>query len=151
MAAKNIFTKFDREFDIKGLKEELVSVGTGEGLFRDVPSGVYEIKLEKMECVESKSGKPMLTCWMKILSGEFKNSRLFMNQVLNTAFGLHNANEFLRSLQSGIEVEFQGYSNYHGMVLDIHEAINGKYEYYVEYGETSRGFKTFKITEVLEV
>lgn len=151
MATKNLFAKFDKEFDIQGLKEDLKNVGTGEGQYKDVPLGTYEVKIEKMELVESKTGKPMLSCWMKILSGEYQNSILFMNQVINTAFGLHNANEFLRSLESGLYVEFESFSQYYDLILDIHEAIDGNLEYAVEYGETNKGFKTYKITEVFEV
>lgn len=151
MAANNVFSKFDREFDVKGLKEDLKNVGTGDIQYREVPSGTYEVKIEKLELVESKTGKPMLSCWMKILNGEYKNSMIFMNQVVHAAFGLHNANEFLRTLDSCIEVEFENFSQYHDLILDIHEAIDGTYEYAVEYGETSKGFKTFKITEVFEV
>lgn len=150
MATKNVFTKFDKEFDVKGLKEDLKNVGTGEGQYKDVPFGTYEVKIEKLELVESKSGKPMVSCWMKILSGDYQNSILFMNQVVNTAFGLHNANEFLRALESGVDVEFENFSQYSSLILDIHEAIDGNYEYAVEYGETNKGFKTFKIAEVFE-
>lgn len=151
MVSKNIFEKFDKEFDIQGLKEDLKNVGAAEGQFKEVPFGVYEVKIEKMELVESKTGKPMLTCWMRILNGEHQNSMLFMNQVLSTAYGIHTANEFLRSLDSGIEVEFESFSQYNDLILDIHEAIDGKLEYAVEYGETNKGYKTFKITEVFEV
>jgi hypothetical protein len=150
MIRKSVFSKFDREFDVKALKEEMKNVETGESQFREVPFGDYEVKIEKMELVESKTGKPMLSCWMKILSGEYKDSMLFMNQVVNTAFGLHNAHEFLRSLDSGVEVAFESFSQYSSMILDIHKAIDGNYEYAVEYGETSKGYKTFKITEVFE-
>lgn len=151
MATKNVFAKFDKEFDVKGLKEDLKNVGTGEGQYKDVPLGTYEVKIEKLELVESKSGKPMVSCWMKILSGDYQNSILFMNQVVNTAFGLHNANEFLRSLESDIDVEFESFSQYSSLILDIHEDIDETFEYAVDYGETNKGFKTFKITETFEV
>jgi hypothetical protein len=88
---------------------------------------------------------------MRILEGEYKNSILFMNQVIHTPYGLHMANEFLRSLESCIEVEFESFTQYHNMLLNIHEAIDKTYEYAVEYGETKKGFKTFKIVEVFEV
>ncbi|WDC83307.1 DUF669 domain-containing protein [Caloramator sp. mosi_1] len=151
MASNNLFAKFDKEFDIQGLKEDLKNVGAQEGQFKEVPFGVYEVKIEKMELVESKTGKPMLSCWMRILEGEYKNSMLFMNQVLSSAYGIHTANEFLRSLDSGIDVEFESFTQYNNLILDIYEAIEGNLEYAVEYGETNKGYKTFKITEVFEV
>lgn len=151
MATRNIFTKFDKEFNVKALKEDLKTVGTGDRQFKEVPFGTYEVKVEKMELAASRTGKPMLSCWMKILNGEYQKSRLFMNQVVNTAFGLHTANAFLRTLESGVEIAFESFAKYHDLILNIHEAIDGKYEYAVEYGETGKGFKTFKVTEVFEV
>lgn len=76
---------------------------------------------------------------------------LFMNQVIHTAFGLHMANEFLRSLESALEVTFENFTQYYNLLLNIHEAIDETFEYAVEYGETNKGFKTFKITDVFEV
>lgn len=146
----SVFARFDKEFDLKGLKEDLKNVGTGDGHYREVPHGTYEVRVEKLELVESKTGKPMVTSWMRIVAGEYQNSIIFMNQVVHTAFGIHIANEFLRSLESGIDVAFENYTQYYHQILDIHEAIDGNYEYAVEYGETSKGFKTFKITEVFE-
>jgi hypothetical protein len=147
----NVFAKFDKEFDVKGLREDLKNISTGDAEYKEVPLGTYEVKIEKLELAESKSGKPMVSCWMRILEGEYKNSILFMNQVIHTPYGLHMANEFLRSLESGIEVEFESFTQYHNMLLNIHEAIDETYEYAVEYGETKKGFKTFKIVEVFEV
>ena len=36
------------------------------------------------------------------------------------------------------------------MLLDIHEAIDGKYEYALEYGKNDKGFNTFKISDIFE-
>lgn len=147
----NVFAKFDKQFDVKGLKEDLKSVSTNTADYKEVPHGTYEVAIEKLELVESKSGKPMVSCWMRVLEGEYKNSMLFMNQVIHAAFGLHMANEFLRSLGTALEVTFDNFSQYHNLLLNIHEAIDGNFEYAVEYGETSKGFSTFKITDVFEV
>lgn len=147
----NVFAKFDKEFDVKGLKEDLKNISSNSADYKEVPLGTYEVKIEKLELVESKSGKPMVSCWMRILTGEYKNSIIFMNQVIHTSFGLHIANDFLRSLESEVEVTFDNFTQYHNMLLDIHEAVDGTLEYAVEYGETNKGFKTFKITEVFEV
>lgn len=148
--SESIFEKFDKEYDVAGLKEDLKDVASGDANYREVPLGKYEVKITKLELVESKNNKPMLSCWMKILAGDYKNSILFYNQVLSTAFGIHNANEFLRSLDSGKEVEFQSFSQYCNLILDVHEAIDGVNEYAVEYGETDKGFKTYKVIEVFE-
>lgn len=147
----NVFAKFDKQFDVKGLKEDLKNVSSNSADYKEVPFGTYEVKVEKLELVESKTGKPMVSCWMRILEGEHKNSMLFMNQVIHTAFGLHMANEFIRSLESALEVTFENFTQYYNLLLNIHEAIDETFEYAVEYGETNKGFKTFKITDVFEV
>lgn len=149
------FSKFDDELDLAGLMEDIENAEKGEGGngdFKEVPLGNYEAKIDKLELSVSKSGKPMLTCWFKILAGEFKNSRLFMNQVIEQGFQIHIANDFLRSLESGLEIKFTpngGYKAYEQMVMDVAEEIDGL-DYAVKYGETSKGFKTFEITDVFE-
>lgn len=145
----NVWEKFDEMIDTKALKEE-VEKASEQGDFPEVPHGTYEVKIEKLELVESKSGKPMMTCWMKILDGEYKGQRLFYNQVLHVGFGIHKANEFLRSLDSGLDIEFENFKQYNDLLLDVHEAIDGKLEYAVKYGEDRKGFNTFEIVEVFD-
>ena len=147
----NLFEKFDKEFDVAGLKEDLKSVGANKSDYKEVPLGTYEVKIEKLELTESKAGKPMVSSWMRIISGDYKNSIIFMNQVIGSSFGLHIANDFLRSLDTDVDVDFESFRQYHNMILDIHEAIDGKLEYALEYGENNKGFKTFKIVDVFEV
>lgn len=147
--AKSVWEKFDEMIDTKALKEE-VEKASEQGDFPEVPHGTYEVKIEKLELVESKSGKPMMTCWMKILDGEYKGQRLFYNQVLHVGFGIHKANEFLRSLDSGLDIEFENFKQYNDLLLDVHEAIDGKLEYAVKYGEDRKGFNTFEIVEVFD-
>ena len=93
----------------------------------------------------------MLSVWFKILDGEFKGSMIFMNQVVEQAFQVHIANEFLRSLESGIEVEFKTYKQYGNLIMDIHEAISEKQEYALSYTEGKKGFNKYEITEVFDV
>ena len=146
------FSRFDDELDLEELAQAIDASEKGAGSngdFKEVPLGNYEAKIDKLELSVSKSGKPMLTCWFKILAGEFKNSRLFMNQVIEQGFQIHIANDFLRSLDSGLEIKFKTFKQYEQMVMDVAEAIDGL-EYAVKYGETSKGFKTFEITDVFE-
>lgn len=145
------FSKFDEKVDIKGLQEDIEKAAENNSNYKEVPLGKYEVRIEKMELTESKKGDPMVSIWFKILSGEYTNSLLFFNQVITQGFQIHVTNELLRSLDSGIEVEFTSYTQYANLIMDIHEAIDGKLEYGIEYGETSKGFKTYKITDVFEV
>ena len=147
----DIWEKFDKEIDVEGLKHDAEEAAKNGGNFKEVPHGTYEVKVDKMELKESKTGKPMFSIWFKILEGEYKNSLIFYNQVLSTGFGLHNADEFLKSLDSGINVEFVNFKQYNNMILDIAEAIDGVLEYGLEYSEGKNGFSNYKITDVFDV
>jgi hypothetical protein len=144
------FSKFDKAVDIEGLKKDVVAAADGQGDFKEVPHGTYEVSIDKLELVESKKGDPMVTCWFKILEGEYKGQRIFMNQVVTLGFQIHIVDEFLESLESGVEVKFESFAQYGKMLLDIHEAIDNNLEYAVEYGE-NKGFNTFKIVDVYEL
>lgn len=144
------FSKFDKKVDLEGLKSDIKEAESNGGDFKEVPHGNYEVKIQKLELGESKKGDPMFICWMKILSGDFKNSLIFMNQVVTQGFQIHIVDDFLRSLDSGVDVGFESYAQYADMIMDVAEAIDGNLEYAVEYGE-NKGFNTFKITDVFEV
>lgn len=161
------FSKFDKTVDIEGLEKDIKEAAENGGNYKEVPVGTYEVKVEKMELTmsntdskgnardKSKPQNPMVSIWFKILNGEYKNSLIFYNKVVygtsNDGFMIHSNNEFLRSLDSGVDVEFESYSQYAQLLLDIHEAIDGQLEYALEYGENKQGFKTYEITEVYEV
>ena len=151
------FSKFDKMVDIDGLKKDIADAeANGGGDFEDVPHGSYEVAIVKLELtVTKKTGKPMVTCWMKIVSdGKYKGQLIFRNQVITKGFQIHIMNGFLRSLLpegSGIDVEFTGYSEYNDLLLDIAEYVDGKFEYGLEYGENGKGFDTFQITDIFEL
>lgn len=146
------YSKFDKKFDVEGLKNDVATAAeNGGGTREEVPHDTYEVKIEKLELTESKKGDPMVSCWMRIQEGDFKNSIIFMNQVITQGFQIHIANEFLRSLDSGIDIEFESYSQYAQLLMDVHEAIDGELEYLVNYDENSKGYNTFTIEEVFEV
>ena len=153
------FSKFDKMVDMEGLQHDIDEAAENGGNFRDVPTGTYEVKVEKMELSKTgekakNPGVPMVSIWFKILEGEFKNSLIFYNRVIygttNDAFMIHSNNELLKQLDSGLEVKFESYNQYATLLLDIAEAIDGKLEYGLKYGENKQGFKTFEITDVFE-
>lgn len=154
------YDKFDKMVDMEGLQKDVDEAAQNEGgEYREVPVGTYEVKVEKMELVETGAksknpGMPMVSIWFKILEGDFKNSIIFYNKVImgtsNDGFMIHTNNEFLKSLESGVEVKFDKYSQYAQLLMDIHEAIDGRNEYSLHYGENKQGFKTYKIIQVFE-
>lgn len=145
------FSKFDEQFDLEGLKNDIKDAEENSGgNFKEVPLGNYEVAITKLELSESKKHDPMVKIWFKILEGEYKNSLIFMNQVVTQGFQIHIVDEFLRSLETDVDIEFTSYAQYAQMLMDVFEAVNGNYEYGLKYGE-NKGFNTFEITDVFEV
>ena len=152
------FEKFDEMVDLEGLKADIAAASNGgNGSERkDVPHGMYEVAIEKLELTTTKtSGKPMVTCWFRVLSeGEYLGQMIFMNQVVSQGFQIHLANEFLRSIADGPDaptITFESYSQYAQLIMDVAEYIDGKFEYALNYGKTPKGYDTFEIEEIFEL
>ena len=150
----SIFDKWDKKVDSKALSEDVQEVekNGGVGEYEEVPTGKYEVNIEKMEIKETKNGDPMFSCWMRILAGEFENKLLFYNQVITKGFQIALVNKFLRSLETGIDVDsFVGYREYNNLIMDIHEAIDDAgLEYMIEYSKNKKGYPIYTIKEVFE-
>lgn len=147
----DIWAKFDQMVDTEGLKKDVREVAENKIEFKEVPEGHYEVKISKIELTQSKTGRPMVTFWFKILQGEYNNQYIFWNQVVDMGFGLHKVNEFLKSLDSGLEVQFENFTQYGQLLMDIHEAIDGRLEYGLKYSKNSKGYDEFEITDVFEL
>ena len=150
------FDKIDRSVDLKGLQADVEDAKkNGGGDFPTIPAGKYEVKLESMEIKGTKAdpNRPMLAVSFKILSGEFKNQRLFMNRVLygtkNDKNMIASAMGFLEKLDSGVPVSFTSYKQFSQLVLDVAEAIDGTLEYVVDYDDSR--FNSITVDEVFEV
>ena len=145
--------KINEKIDVKGLAEDVKEAAKngGGGDFKEVPHGEYEVEVNKMELVLSKKGDPMVSIWFKVVAGEHKGSLIFYNQVVTRDFQVHFANELLRSMETGLEIEFVDYDQYANLIMDVGEAINGKLEFALKYDENNKGYNTFDITEVFEV
>ena len=145
----SIFDKWNKNVDADFLKDVDAQERGEGGSFKEVPYGTYEVKILKMEVKESKNGDPMLQVRFRILNGSEKGNSILMNQVIQQPFQIHLANDFLRSLDTDVEVKFKDYAQYNDMVLDVMEAIDADgLEYALEYGQNDKGYNTFKITEV---
>lgn len=149
--ATNVWEKFNKTMDLEALRGEIKAASENKREFKDVPKGDYEVKVEKLELSESKSGKPMMVCWMKVLAGEYKNQKIFYNQVMHMGFGIHKACEFLSALHSDLVIEFIDFEQFDNLLMDVMESIDVQYEYALQYGEDKKGFSTYEIKEVFEV
>lgn len=147
------WTKFDKEFDNEALRDEVKEAAEngGSGEYREVPTGDYEVEIEKLECTSSKKGDPMVTVWFNILEGDFEGSKIFMNQIITKGFQIHIVNEFLRSLGTDNDVEFKTFSQYEELINKIFDDLDSDgLEYRLKYGKSKKGYPTFEIKEVYD-
>ncbi|MBM7836423.1 DUF669 domain-containing protein [Clostridium sardiniense] len=147
-----LWEKFDKNIDTEGLKKDTEEAKENAGNFKEVPHGEYEVEISKIELKATKKGDPMLSIWFKILTGEYKDSLIFYNQVLNNGYGIHNANEFLRSLETEVDVDFDNFTQYNELLLDVFEAVNGNLEFALKYSQNAKNekYSDYEITEVFE-
>lgn len=148
----NIFDKWNKSIDVEGLKKDIAEADQngGQGEFKEVPEGDYEVSIDKIELKESSKGDPMVSVWFKILEGEFKNSRLFMNQVITQGFQISQMNRFIKSMEvfDDDEVEFQNYSQYNDLLMDLFEQVDAdNRQYLLNYTKNKKGFSVYKIKE----
>lgn len=148
----DIFKNWDNNIDLEGLKKDVeeAKANGNTGNYAEVPVGTYEVKVEKMELKASSKGDPMFFAQFRILTGEFQNSCLFMNQVITQGFQIGIVDNFLRSLVDR-DVTFESYNQYNNLVLDIMEEVDGKLEFLLEYKKSKKDFPIYTIKEVYEL
>ena len=145
------YSKWDKTYKVSAEEVKELDANGGKKEYEDVPYGKYEVKVAKMELGSSKKGYPMLMVRFKVLEGKYKGNSIFMNQVVTQDFQIHNANEFMRSLDSGVEIKWTGkYSDYANLIDNVFEAIDGNLEYALDYSSDSKGYNAFRIDEVFE-
>ena len=152
---ENIFEKFNSMIDVEGLKKDVEEAANNSGDFVEVPHGDYEVKVVKIELGEtgekSKTpGMPMAKVWYEIIAGDYKGQKIFQNQMLTTGFGIHKMNELLNSLETGIPVVFENFTQYNDLFKQIFDAVDGKAEFVLAYGENNKGYATYTITQRFE-
>lgn len=155
----DIFDKWDEEVDLDGLIKDIEEAAKNSGSFKEVPPDTYEVKIEKMELTKSKKGDYMVSIWFKIVSGEYKNSRIFYNQVVKTGKQILFFNTFLLSMDLDVvnsisdkpEQIFHSYKQYANLLMDCAEEIEqANLSFELEYGEGKNGYHTYKIKDVFE-
>lgn len=149
--SKDLFSKWDKMVDMEGLSE--IVEGSEGGNYKEVPAGKYEVKVEKIELTESKSGLPMVTIWFKIISeGEYKGSLIFMNQVITNTGFIGKVLSILKGLTSECEnapeLKYVNIEQFNTLLLDVAEVIDNKFEYALDYSQDKKGYGIFKIEEV---
>ena len=149
------FDKINRSVDLENLRKDVAAASAnGTGDFPTIPAGTYEVAPVSLEIKGTKAdpNRPMLAVSFKILAGEYKGQRLFMNRVLlvtkDDGRMIKSAEGWLASLESGVSTVFEDYKQFNGVVMDVAEAVVGKLEYAVEYDPDK--FNSIHITEVFD-
>lgn len=146
----DMFEKWNSNIDLAGLQQDIKDAQDNNKEFEAVPHGEYEVKLDKLELKATKKGDPMVSAWFTILNGKYKNSKLFMNQVVTQGFQIHIVNTFLKSMCTGLNIEFVDYKQYAELLLDVAEFCDeNNLEFAIKY-EDNKGYDKFTITEVFE-
>jgi len=146
------FKKFNQAFPADKMKKELKEAKENGG--SNLPDGEYTCKLEKMELGESSKGALMVKAMFRITKGEHKKQCIFKNCVLtgtkNDGFMLHKANEFLESLDSGIDITFEDWEQYNDLILDVAEAIQDDGLTYVVSLDTDGKYQNMEVIDILD-
>lgn len=148
----NSFDKWDTEFNTEALAAEIEDLQNNKTERKEVTPGTYEVAITKLYLTETKTtGKPMVSCWFKVLAGEFKGNLIFMNRVIDNKYAIHHCNEFLRSLKTSIPVKFTGFNAYNLMLIDIKGEIDErKLEYQLNYEIDKKGYGQYTIENCFE-
>ena len=146
------FKKFNQQFPADKMKADMKEAKENGGA--NLPDGDYTVKLEKMELGESSKHALMIKAQFRIMKGDHKKQCIFKNQVLtgtkNDGFMMIKANEFLESLDSGIDVVFEDWEQYNDLILDIAEAVQEDGMQYVVELTTDGKYQNFEIVDILD-
>lgn len=146
----DMFEKWNSNVDLNGLQKDIKDAQENKREYEEIPHGEYEVKVDKMELKSSKKGDPMVSIWFTILEGKYKNSKLFLNQVIVKGFQIHIVNELLKSMKTDLNIEFVDYKQYAELLLDVaEECDSNNLEFALKY-EDNKGYDKFTITEVFE-
>lgn len=156
----SIFDKYASKINAEELKasQKEIQENASGGDYPEVPVGKYEVKVEKLECKKSSKGNPMVSIWFKILTGDYKDSMIFYNGVFHEDWMRHRVVKMLSYLldddshegEINLILKSNDIDYINNFVMDIHEEIDGNFEYLLNYGE-KKGFNTYDIEEVYEV
>lgn len=82
------------------IKKAMKEQEQNNGQYREVPSGLYAVVIDKLEVGESSWGTDQINITFKITEGEYRNSRLFYNGTFDDHFthGIYETAKLLADL-----------------------------------------------------
>ena len=147
---QNLLYRFNSKVNLEEIRKELAANSNGTNR-EQVPSGIYEVKVEKMELRPTKKEDPMLSIWFRILDGKYKNQCVFFNRVLTTGKNISFATSLLKSFKTDTVVEFEDFVQFNDVIGQVFEAINRKkYEFALKLTKQDNGFDDYEIADVFQ-
>lgn len=144
-------TKFDQQTDLAGLQKDIENADDND--YKEIPLGAYEVSIDKIEVTETKKAppRPMVSIWYTIEDGEYKNSKIFQNQLISEGWQIKSICRFLKEFKliEPESIKFESYVQFNNLLLDLHEiADEGQYTFQLNYGENNKGYSTYDIEKV---
>ena len=151
------FSKFNQQFPADQMKKAMKEAEENGGDFEKLPDGEYTTAIEKLELGESQKGALMLKAQFRIAKGDHKNQCIFVNKVLtgtkNDGFMLLQAKKFLESLDSGVDIDFDGWEDFADMLNEMLDAIKeDKLSYVLKLSENKKNsdYQDVEVVDILD-
>lgn len=142
------WSKFDSNADeLAAIKKDIESAATGTGTGREIPAGDYECTITKCELRLSKSGRPMVSIWMKVVAGAYEKQMIFYNQIVEKGFQIHLVKEFFKPFELAHPVTFDNYTQFEQALAIAQEEVKGV-EFALTYSVNEKGFSSYVVTQI---
>lgn len=134
------------------VKRELKTLYEKSNDTKKVSPGLYIVKLESLTVDKTKStNRDCMNATFFIVEGEEKGKRLYMTQVISTAFTVSKVCNFVKSLGSSLDVEYKNLSEFSELVFCVFSEIDGKCEYDLKYYVNDRGYEEYEIKGIYDI
>ena len=151
------FKKFNAEFPMDKMRKEMAEAAKNGGDFEKLPEAEYTCTLEKLELGESQKGNLMVKAQFRIVKGDHAKQCIFKNCILtgtkNDGFMMLQAKKFLESLDSGIDIAFDGWDDFDAMLGDIIDAISeDKLTYVISLKDNKKNpqYQDIEIVDIID-
>lgn len=142
------WSKFDANADeLAAIKQDIENAANGTGVGKEVPAGDYECKITKCELKLSKSGRPMVSIWMKIVAGEYEKQMIFYNQIVEKGFQIHLIKEFFKPFELAHPLTFDNYAQFEQALAIVQDEVKD-IEFALTYSVNDKGYSSYLVTQL---
>ena len=120
------------DIDLTDFEDDYVETEVEDREFEPVPDGKYQVNVDQVELVRSKSsGKPMLKWTLRILAPRFRGRLLWRNNMIESRENLKWLKTDLHTC--GLDLEklsdlYKHLGQLTGVKLEVNKRTNGDYE-----------------------